>query len=1819
MLRIPPRLKGAEGFGFKPRLLDYPSFVSPYDEPDYGYSASLIPSHYIVLSPRLRRTPRIDEASFKDSSLTFSTIYYQSRSDKWELIPVSVNTQKYFKFRSKKSDQEIFDRSIDRLLFDPQRQNSRKGLGVNIGLPKRLDKLFGEGGADLRVSGFRKIIFSGRSSWNDAATTDVYTQSKFPSLSMEQISRIDIQGTIGSKITVKVSQDSQTDIPLANRIQLRYKGDDDDILKVIEAGNTNLSLPNTKFVGYSQRIQGLFGLKAEAQIGSMRFIGIASQEKGTSESSSITATGEEMATFKRDNQYALCRIFDLGDDNIFQEGDKVINLSVFEQETKEENLEADSCDMYVNPLSPDPNSLETVKGIKVVQLEASTYEFHDGDSLRPYPYVYFTSSRGLNKALGVWMEIKRGNDTIVVGDVANPNKKTLKMLRPTPANLSPSNETWKLMWRNCYDVPKGVEDVDDLNLKIFKGLPDTEGSSSHPDYQDDGNTSYKYIQIMGLDQVNSSNANIPDGKVDDLDYYRKEWGLLIFPSRYPFATDETFGNAPRLDDSLDNIYNYTSSEDQITPSKYYIQIMSKNRSSKIRLGRANIIDGSERVYLNGRLLERNKDYSVNYDFGQLTLTTEEASDPNADIKIDFEYAPFFALQKKTLFGMRAEYERNDNFKIGSTVLYKTDKAQERKPRVGEETAKMMVYDVDMSATLHPNFLTSMIDALPLVTTEARSNLKVSAEFAQSRPNPNVEGVAYIDDFESALDQLSLGMNRTSWHIASTPVTIDTLKYQRGKILWHTPATLPLVEEVYNKDAQAGQGTVRTFRMFYRPQNFKLDSTIVHDGEDSTVASIDTIPNISSWAGIMRFFNSRVDATRAQLFEVRMKTSEKMHGKLHFDFGRVSEELDMWESVRSKTYTEDNITPNGAVDEEEDRGLDGLKDEEEPFYDKDTLPDPHGDNFYYDGFGDCPLPNGGNCDVDSLKYEWLNGTEGNMNDIGFLGRPDQEVLSSGGLSIINNYFSYAIDFDSMDSRCYAESLLVPGSENVNGWGTYRIPIRDSLYLDTMIFANDTLEPNWDQITHIRVWFESDEETSMYDTIEVANWYFVQSNWQDSLVEGLGKEHNAEFVVASVSEEDNTFTPPPGVEAYTDPQTNVTEPQRGLLLQFEDLPPHDTCVTTKSLYLTEQYSGYRTMKMYVHGDDNIDTRQTKFFFRLGKDEDNFYEYKSKIYPGWDSRNFVDLDFNEITALKDAALRNLQEGENRFDMDTTDDNYDGYSLRVKGQPNINEVLYFAAGVINDTTGLDIASNISGSIWLDELRVTDVRRDIGTAGRVSLDGSFADLLTYNFSLESKDPYFRKISTATRGGSSNNLGSGKTETIMSYSLSLKVDKFLPRSWSASLPVSYRYSKSTSTPLLRTNSDIVLPENIREEEKTVRESIQLSASESFQKKGKNPLFSILLNRLKTRYSYSRNNSTSPTQPYQFSENHSINSDYNLSVKSPPTLPILFFTKYVPILKKVSSSKLGLYPSSWKVHSDYSRNLSIYDDVNDNRTSSIKRDLNASMDVSYSLFQNLSMNFGVSTKRDLSNLDDVNLDIKRLKLGIEKNFAQSYKVSYDPKLFNFLTFPVNYSSTYRDNYDVASDTRRSDMTRSWGVSGKFDHISLLGGKGGRGSKRPSRGNARRDVRGGGKKETKDDGTPLYQYPLIGLRLMTSWINPFSYGYNRSFDRSVPGMLDRPGWRYRFGLDLEPNVDTTTSSGRSHTASEGESYNVGTGFDVLGGITTNLKYEESNDRDIIKQGTRYENTSINWPNLDIRIKQFKKLPLVQGPVNKFIECFLTQDQL
>jgi len=1825
------------------RLETPPSWVSTYQLPPDRKSVALADPIYPRLSFDLERKTANTESFYEEKTLRFQQSYYRRGSEQKSLTPVAVDALSYNAFRREQLVHERRDEIAKRQMEQARANRGQGGLGVKINLPKRLDRIFGEGGAGLRVSGYRRISFAGRSQWTDAKGVSI-KQSKFPSLNMEQQYQFDITGTIGSKITVKVSQDSHTELPLSNNIMIRYKGDEDDVLKTIEAGNTNLSLPNTQFVGYSSQIRGLFGVKAEAQVGRLYLTGIASQEKGSSERTTVTPTGEESAQIIRDSEYAQRRIFDIGLPGEFQPGDEITRLLVYRKlETwqKERPANAAYATLEVFPDSTSASARYSTERVDLTAIDAGVIPVEDGefewfskpDSNRHY-LVFLQQPRDLS--IGVYLEVKRAGGAVdTIGsntDGTFENPKRLKLL--FNENSMPSFKTWGLMWRNCYALPMGTN-IDDIDVKIYKGLAATENTSTPKDYQETPAGTQSYIEILGLDQYSRSNQlKQPDGKIDDRpEVFRAyDWGLLIFPHREPFNSDTTFTDAQGsttqpLDLKVPNLYYYDGDIQRTNASQYFLKLFTKSRSSEIRLGRANIIEGSERITANGVQLVRGEDYRIDYDFGRVTLISEQARDPNADVAIDFEYAPFLSVQKKTLLGFRAEYEVSRDLKIGSTVLYKSDKARDRKPRVGEETAKSYVFDADATWSLRPNFLTRLADALPIVQTESPSNLRLQAEVAQSRPNPNVDGEAYVDDFEASAEQMTLGTARTQWTLSSAPAHPFTGEGERGRLLWHNPDRLLRFDQVYNRETAAGESTFRSLRLIFRPN--VVDS--VWAEEPDTGQTVWTPPDTSkdltydSWAGIMRYFANRVDNDRVQVFEIRARGRS---GRMHVEFGRISEDVD----GDGKAYTEDR-PPTGEFLPEEDIGLDGLPDELEPHYHPLFNPDPNRDNWFLEDEGECPLPtcSGLDWNNDSLRYEWLNGTEGNRVELENLNRPDAEILGDvSGLEKQNGYFSYVIDFsapadtalDTTKTKYFRDlsSYKVSADESEGGginppWYTYRIPIRDPEFLDRIVIDEDgdsaALAPAWtgERIRHVRIWFEQMPGQTWTDTVEIADWYFVQSYWRDTVIYGA-EETGSQLVAATISEEDGRFRPPPGVEPYTDPTTNVTEPQRGMMLEFSNLDSRDTLEVRKSVLQVDKYAGYRRLRMYVYGrlQDPGDYNNVLFFFRVGRDSLNYYEQRRVLREGWDPENFVDIDFNEITAIKDAAQRG-REPQEWAAVDTVTP--DGRQ-RIRGDPSLNEVKYFVAGIVNS----DPSRLPSGEIWLDELRVSDVRKDVGTAVRFAANGNVADLGSYSFTYQTQDPYFRGLSSSTRGGSDQNLGSGSSDTRVMYSFSLNADQFVPRSWNARLPVTYSYSKSTQLPLLRTGSDIVLPEEVRRQEQVVSESQMISVSGQVNKAGRNPLFTLLLNRLQgTSFSYRRSLQQSPRVPYGLTEGYSVRSGFDFGLKKPLAVAPLRWTESVPIVKRLAGTAVGLYPSRWTLSGGFDRTLTITDDIEGKRRTSFQRSLDAKMDFAYELLQNLDLSFRANTRRDLSDPKDVNLSLSHLRLGRETHFDQQATAKYTPALVSWLSTDFGFSGSYADDLERSSGARRSTMSSSWNLTGRFDHMRFLGGKGGEDERR-YRGkggiSGGRSDRGSKTEGEVKAGRPFYDPPLAVLRFLTGWIDAPSYNYSETFRYALPGSVERPGLKYRLGLSRTPGVAQTAGS-TNPSASEGVSYDFGSGFTLLGGLQTTVKYRQGITRDLVKKGDLYEDISTSWPDLTIQIRPFTTLPLIKKPVNKFIDIF------
>ncbi|MFQ6003119.1 MAG: cell surface protein SprA, partial [Candidatus Zixiibacteriota bacterium] len=721
----------------------------------------------------------------------------------------------------------------------------QEGTGQSRGLleweipfkvPKVLSKIIGEGGPGLKVSGHRKISFSGKSTWEEGVVnTATSRQSKFPSLNMEQESQFTITGTIGSKISVKVDQDSRRHTDLENTLQLRYTGEEDEIIQSIEAGNTNLSV-GSGLIGYREKVQGLFGIKTTAKIGGWNLTMITSQEKGSTQRAEFKA-GAKTEKYKiRDYDYLKRTFYYLGQDelmnlgghthpltyqNDFYQGDSIIDIKLFKSNS---SINSDAAQnlfpfgiAYVDPESKDApipyedtlisyNETKTPLFRRFEEIDEDDYFVH-----RTQYWIQLYQSLRENDILAAYYVVRNSitgeEDTVghIEGSCTTSDEDTcmwLKLIKPEN-RPSPQDFTWEYEWKNVYKLTRGSNiEKDGFKLDIY------EGPLNGEDIRQDKNTqdSTLYLRIFGLDDLDLNGNPNPDGIVD----YRQVdfgWGYLIFPQRYPFSPPDTVtytgDPADALREKVDAIYSSDDPNKYQEESKYYIYVESASRGSQYFLGRAPIIEGSEVVTLNGRPLSKGKDYNIVYETGEITFLTQEALSPTANLSVDYEYAPLLMIEKKSMFGIQGEYSLG-NLKFGTIGIYKSEKTAEERPRVGQEPVKNFVWGSNLKFNSNPApFITRMINALPLAKTDAPSSLKFKGEIDQSIPNPNTKNTAFIDDFEGSLEYTDLSIRRGAWTLSSPPEGRD--HDSRCRMWWYNPYDRVFIKDIWpNKEVERGE-------------------------------------------------------------------------------------------------------------------------------------------------------------------------------------------------------------------------------------------------------------------------------------------------------------------------------------------------------------------------------------------------------------------------------------------------------------------------------------------------------------------------------------------------------------------------------------------------------------------------------------------------------------------------------------------------------------------------------------------------------------------------------------------------------------------------------------------------------------------------------------------------------------------------------------------------------------------------------------------------------------------------------------------------------
>ncbi|MCF7826577.1 MAG: cell surface protein SprA, partial [Candidatus Marinimicrobia bacterium] len=991
----------------------------------------------------------------------------------------------------------------------------------------------------LRVRGNVNITGKLRSE-DRSKTTNTNNQQQSNTFQIEQKQAFKIEGKIGDRISIQVDQDSERDFDFENNMEIFYNGNEDEIIQRVEAGNISLSLPGTKLAMFSGQNNGLFGLKALAKVGPIDITAIASLERGRKEKKSLDGNSESSEvtiddynrrrnTYFYVNHFYRRKSYPLNEQGQYRltgrtvqtirvykyvssiQGDEITNFALIYDNPESDSTWATSRHVVQLKQGADQDFV-LYEDLGVIRMNTPV---QDNEVLAIAYRDTFINTDNMDQTNLIVPEydplfnpkrwFQEGND-IALGTPGISDTLRLKLIKPDGA--LPGDPSWDLEWKNVFYLNTSEINKEGFDLKIRRSLGGDESELA-----EDGTP---FLQLFGLDRKGVDTDPEPDGVID-LDYeniLNLRRGELIMPYLVPFRADTAVVNQPgwmtnSAGQPLNNggnpnlvaypqyqsksFYDFpvSSTSEYKKDSKFRMYVSYANQSSSFNLG-FNVIEGSEEVTLNGVPLERgaSKDYTIDYFSGQLVILNEAALAPGANLDIKYELNEFFQLDKKVILGSRAElkFGENKNSFIGLSAIYFSKSSIDEKVRVGKEPMENFIWDLNTKISRDLPWLTRGLDWMPLIKTDANSNITVSGEIAQVIPNPNTAvnkelgdvGLAYLDDFEGSRREAQLSIIRGAWGLSSVPIDgTGRTNRERAYTYWYNPYNRVLTKQIWpNKETSA------------QAQNDVTDILVLNVIPDSSFSVKDGGATGDAWGGIQRSLSSGYyDQSTSKFLEMWVKGDQ---GRLHIDLGYISEdqqdpgqnwEVTILDQKVKKGYgqldTEDissQVFPSGDgfVEEEEDLGIDGLPADTPVNYDLYRWHHPSWDKYEFD-----PNPESG-----PINYRQINGTEGNLQIEGGTYPNTEDINNDGALDTRNAYFTMDVDLTT-DEYIAGRTKFSDNTET--GWKLVRIPLVEF----TKSGGDNADLALWSQIKFSRLWM--DEVPAGGASLQIATLDIVGNEW------------------------------------------------------------------------------------------------------------------------------------------------------------------------------------------------------------------------------------------------------------------------------------------------------------------------------------------------------------------------------------------------------------------------------------------------------------------------------------------------------------------------------------------------------------------------------------------------------------------------------------------------------------------------------------------------------------------------------------------------------
>jgi len=710
--------------------------------------------------------------------------------DSYLNAPVLMTPDEYLKWSERRSRSTFF-RNKNEEAYKSQGKEKFSFSDMHFDLGPA-EKIFGPGGVRVKTQGTAELKLGATLKNIDNPSLPIRNR-KTTSFDFDEKINLSVNGKVGDKVNMNLNYNTDATFEFDTQsLKLKYDGKEDEIVKLVEAGNVTFPSNNSLVKGASS----LFGIRTDWQFGKLKMQTVVSQKKSTTKSVSSkggTQTSPfeiDVADYEENRHFFLARYFRNQYDKAMSTmpnlttGVKINRVEVWitnktSTTSNTRNLVAftdlgenkkvsnsrwtptgssvpansandeyqtlisriDSASRYVDAISTALEAFPEMRGGTDYEKLSSARLLSSSEYTVNEALGYISLKTGLqtDQVLAVAFEYTYGGRTYQVGEFSSDvtdTRKTLFVKSLKNTSSSPSQGNWDLMMKNVYYLASSIE-KERFRLDI-KFQSDTAGV--YLTYlPEEKLKSQTLLRLLGCDRLDNNMKPNANGQFDFVQGYTVTNGRVFLPSAEPFGDYlrqkmEAAGLGSVADKYVfDQLYDSTKTvaKQVAEKDKFLLTGQFKGaRANVISLGATNVPQGSVVVTAGGVTLQEGSDYSVDYYSGEVTILNQSIIDAGTNVSASFESNTDYGMQRKTMFGINWEYDFSKDFILGGTLMHLSEQALTTKVAMGEEPLNNTLWGLNLSWKKESQWLTNILNKIPLLHVTQPSQIQFTGEFAQ---------------------------------------------------------------------------------------------------------------------------------------------------------------------------------------------------------------------------------------------------------------------------------------------------------------------------------------------------------------------------------------------------------------------------------------------------------------------------------------------------------------------------------------------------------------------------------------------------------------------------------------------------------------------------------------------------------------------------------------------------------------------------------------------------------------------------------------------------------------------------------------------------------------------------------------------------------------------------------------------------------------------------------------------------------------------------------------------------------------------------------